>query len=431
MRRIASSIVAVVVLCSTVVAQDPGFSQSWRDASPCVGIRGFPFTRAPACSPAVLAAFRTGAPAEIARVAREGGWFSCGYAELPLLASAIDGPNLPLVAALLDAGADPNVRWGCGGEFCPLQLALDRFYFKGDYRQSKVVALLLAKGANPNARGCLVPLEGGLASGNLDQLPGCDLPKGVLSLTVATFYDEIPNMRLLLDAGADPNLTDSKGRSALCTAHSEAALALLVAKMFPGQAAPKQAALARMEECGGPTDGPWMETELTRALMRWPFPFTPPVVPPGHPDYHPYTNDPASDSRIDVPLRLGADPNRRLTKRADWTPLAIALASDRDPALLAATLLKFGADPNARWCNAMHWFGNSRLSPVTERPAGCSASTGTTPLILAASRCDAQEVTTLLEHGANATLRDWTGRTARDYAKSCKGNVLAAFPHGR
>jgi ankyrin repeat protein len=154
-------------------------------------------------------------------------------------------------------------------------------------------------------------------------------------------------------------------------------------------------------------------------------------VPPGQPDYHPYTNDHASDSRIDVLLRLGADPNRRLTKQADWTPLAIALASDRDPALLAATLLKFGADPNARWRNAMHWFGYGRLSPVTERPAGCSASTGTTPLILAASRCDAQEVTTLLEHGADATLRDWTGRTARDYAKSCNGNVLAAFRHGR
>jgi ankyrin repeat protein len=107
------------------------------------------------------------------------------------------------------------------------------------------------------------------------------------------------------------------------------------------------------------------------------------------------------------------------------------LAGEREPWAVAAALLNRGADPNARWCSSMEWDQYGRLLAATERPAACTLPTGTTPLILAATRCDASEVTTLVDHGADATLRDWTGRTARDYAKSCRGNVLAVFQRGR
>ena len=43
-------------------------------------------------------------------------------------------------------------------------------------------------------------------------------------------------------------------------------------------------------------------------------------------------------------------------------------------------------------------------------------TSGTTPLMLAASVGEAEVVDRLLKHRADVTLRDWKGRTAIDYA---------------
>jgi ankyrin repeat protein len=331
----------------------------------------------------------------------------------------------------LQVGANPNARWLKGDEY-PIQAALSQPYFPDETR---ILALLLAYGADPNARGCPYESPGPTVLPNGKTVPGCTAPKGITALTLATTRDDVPAIELLLRAGANPAAEDATGGIAVDHARSEAALALLLRATFPREISPERAALRRREENRLETpweNGPWDETPLTQQIAR---PYPAPRIPPQPGDesepLRSEWNTETANGGAQVPLRLGADPNRRLTKDADWTPLTLALAMSRFYPLLPASLLDYGADPNARWCTSTDTNQYGFIQPSALREPSCTLPSGTTPLIYAAMRCDVRQVKALLAHGADTTLRDWTGRTARDYAVLRRDKVILQALHAR
>jgi ankyrin repeat protein len=104
----------------------------------------------------------------------------------PLLAASSGSmPNLEVVRALLDAGADPNT-----GEIAlPLQLAASR-------NNLELTRLLIARGADVNRR----------------------TAGGRTALMSAIGWDNAELVEMLLDAGADPDLADNRGMTALSEA---------------------------------------------------------------------------------------------------------------------------------------------------------------------------------------------------------------------
>jgi ankyrin repeat protein len=106
------------------------------------------------------------------------------------LMGAINNQRIAIAKILIDAGADVNARIPQMGD-TPLTLPL---YYKSD--SSEVVSLLLAKGANPNTSNSL----------------------GRSALMLATFGQAISVVKELLKAGAKVNAQDRNGNTALMAA---------------------------------------------------------------------------------------------------------------------------------------------------------------------------------------------------------------------
>lgn len=101
---------------------------------------GFLIGPRPACSEAVPAAVREFDGRVIGLAAREGDEFTCGLThegaigatarepvdEVTPLGRAISNLDVPLLRALLEAGADPNARWTRSGDAHPLHAAITR-----------------------------------------------------------------------------------------------------------------------------------------------------------------------------------------------------------------------------------------------------------------------------------------------------------------
>ena len=164
--------------------------------------------------------------------------FGNGYphvSEDPLpLDTAIFRQEPARVRALLEQGADPNVRWSSHGDRFPLEEAieLDRSYgvLSPAYR-GEIVRLLLDHGADPNARWC--PFESRTEAFEASGIHGCTSDGGITPLMAASARDEADTVYLLLDAGADPTLEDVNGATAMDCAHSDVVFSLLQARMFP------------------------------------------------------------------------------------------------------------------------------------------------------------------------------------------------------
>jgi ankyrin repeat protein len=106
------------------------------------------------------------------------------------LMGAINNKRIANAQILIDAGADVNARLPKSGD-TPLTLPL---YYKQD--SSEVVTLLLAKGANPNTTNSV----------------------GRSALMLATFGQPSSVLKALLQAGANVNAQDRNGNTALMAA---------------------------------------------------------------------------------------------------------------------------------------------------------------------------------------------------------------------
>jgi ankyrin repeat protein len=133
---------------------------------------------------------------------------------------AIMNAHYDLAAELLEVGADPNVADRTGTT--PLYTAVDMVTLgrvigrPEEPRVDKLDALgfikvLLAKGANPNAT-LTAP-----AIARYHGFPDRSLGAGATALMRAAKGYDVDSMRILLDAGADPKLTQADGSSVLST----------------------------------------------------------------------------------------------------------------------------------------------------------------------------------------------------------------------
>lgn len=190
--------------------------------------RGYTIEPRPPCSSAVAAAIQyrqVDLDAVVAAAAR-GEKVNCGSSDSPLaldVAVLLDRPDV--VRALLEAGADPNARWTSRGDRFPLQDAIEPGFSLSHVHRREIIGMLLRSDADPNARWC--PFESRMGVPPL--MPACESKGGVTPLIAAAFYDQADTTYLLLDAGADPALTDGQGFSALDYAKGRAVFELLLA----------------------------------------------------------------------------------------------------------------------------------------------------------------------------------------------------------
>ena len=327
--------IAATVMLGCMVAGCDGPSEHFPEPAPLRSQLGpdpgFPIKPRPGCSAVVLAALRDPEPEAIARVASQGGDFTCGPAFDPTpLDEAVMNDAPTLVRALLEARADPNARWSSHGDRFPLQDAIEaRAYGWPHTHRAEIVRLLLRHGADPNSRWC--PFE---SRGTDAGLPPCNSKWGVTPLIMAAALDQADVTYLLLDARADPTLEDSAGRSALDYARSEAVFELLL----PPPSA-FDLGLSRLDSAraGG-----------------------------GQPRFHGRGAVASRDSTVvEMLLTKGADPNARwcvtvqIVRSRDARPLMPGCERERGmtPLMLAASLgaedtvrvlVQHGADPTLR-----------------------------------------------------------------------------------
>lgn len=116
-----------------------------------------------------------------------------------LFMQALQNENYELMETLLQQGADINCKACNRAEKTPLMLAAEKSAMTHDKEPSKLVTFLIDKGANPN----LQDKEGMTA---LD----LSLKKGL-----NPYWSQTKDALYLLDHGANPNIKDKQGNNAL------------------------------------------------------------------------------------------------------------------------------------------------------------------------------------------------------------------------
>jgi ankyrin repeat protein len=345
--------------------------------------------------------------------------------ETVLMTAARTGSE-DVVKALLQHGADPNIAERTQGETALMWAVAEN--------HPRAARALIEGGARVNARSApssLPPLNFGTSG-----IVPMALPKGQFTpLMYAARQGAIDSARVLLDAGADLNLTDPEGTTALelaiINSHYELAAFLLDRGADPEIAdASGMGALYAAVDMHSLT---WMQ---------------------GRPA--PKTTDRLSS--LDVITRIldwGADPNRALT-----SPLLLRHHAMGDPVLAAGAtplmrsaktgdvivmrlLLDYGADPAAVQKNGttmlmvaagLGWRDGGGALPVFDRGSEPDAidimtmclarggdvnavnEAGDTALHGAAVRGADSLITFLVAHGAKVDAKNQQGRTPLDIA---------------
>lgn len=154
-----------------------------------------------------------------------------GESEAPL-AVAIDSGEVPFALFLLEQGAAPNVSTRNGETVLHAAISIGgrRVGFDPDAvvkepgLKSSLISALLAHGADPNARAARVAPRSnagagiGAGSKDADNFGVARSRRGATPFWVAAENADVPVMRLLLEAGADPSLTPDDKTTALMVA---------------------------------------------------------------------------------------------------------------------------------------------------------------------------------------------------------------------
>jgi ankyrin repeat protein len=342
-----------------------------------------------------------------------------------ILMAAARAGDPDVLKRLIDAGADVNAAEGVAGETALMWAALEN--------HARAVTLLVSTGAKVNARSRqttfprlrfgdgIVARQTVLPRGNWTPLmyaarqnaidaagaladAGADLnltdPDGTTALVFAIINGHFDLARLLVEKGADPNLADSQGMTALYAAVDMSTLDETVGRPNPKPHASIDAA------------------QLVQALLA-------------------HGANPNLTLRGPVLERVHNDGDTNLGEGA--TPLMRA-AKDADVAVMRA-LLDAGADVNARTKTGKtplmyvaSRLGGFRGTPNrgTERDAlaamilcldrgaaiDAADESGQTALHLSVARAEDSVVRLLAERGANFQVKDKQGRTALDLAAS-------------
>ena len=330
------------------------------------------------------------------------------------------------IAALLEAGANPNAREKIYGSL--LKMALSR---ESNPATGPIVAALLKAGANPNARDKYgnTPLDRAVRNKNpaaglivaallkagADPKAGDKHGKGLLYGAVQNNSPAAwPIVAALLKAGADPKARDKYGNTPLNRAvwNSSPAAAPIVAALIKAGANPN----ARDK---------YGNTLLHRVAERGKNPAVVAALIEGGADpsagdkygktpLHRAVKNNKNPAVIAALIEGGADPNAR--DKDGRTLLHRVAGWGKDPAVVAA-LIKGGADPNAwdeRGSTPLHDAARNNKNPavITEIiKAGADISAwnerGQTPLDLAIAKKN-PDVAAALRTAAKC--RDWKAK---------------------
>jgi ankyrin repeat protein len=341
-------------------------------------------------------------------------WFPTNSVDPLPLDIALQNGDVSQVRRLLELGTNPNLRWGDSGDHFPLQESIESIARGSEVSTAvETVSLLLKHGADPNARWCMSDTRG-----PSEWRASCTADRGTTPLVFSAFAGYRDITELLLAAGADPSARDFTGRSPLDYASDEIVFELVSRALFPDLATRDRKALEWLKRAGGDAYEPSRSsTPLLRALLLaddGQFVFNFRVFTFG------IRGEDKVVSRVRILMRLGADPNERLTERA---PLSYALSNQW--LRVARVLLQNGADVNQRWCERFPapWIAPGyapkhlivRPGEPSDDPA-CNSKNGMTPLMWSAASGDRNAVALLLEFNADRSLIDWAGRSAVHYA---------------
>lgn len=340
----------------------------------------FPLTPRRACDPRLLAAVKTADVAVIRALAAARVPMSCGDLEQggPLDHAVMDD-RVEVVRALLEGGADPNMRWSTHGDRWPLNSAIVAAAHNGPRaHRAEIVSLLIRHGADVNGRWCEFE-----SRGNPGSALGCVANGAPTALISAAYRGQADTVTLLLDAGAGPRATDREGGIALDYAPDETLYGLLLMRTFRSEEEAIRDFVTRVPPpYGRGRDG---GTPLQRAIRQRLY------------------------GRARLLVAAGADPNQRTTTFGDVTPLADAISFSSGA--FVRMLLEHGADPNARSCFMVY-----REPGRPGSLEGCTVDRGITPLMQA--QFDPVGLGELLiSAGADPSARDWRGRSVDDYAR--------------
>lgn len=345
----------------------------------------FPLVARSACEPRLLAAVKRRDVATIRALAAEHVAMSCGDPlDPPPLDRAILEDQVDVVTALLESGADPNMRWSSHGDRAPLNSAIAaEGYYGPRLHRAELVSLLVKHGADVNGRWC--EFESRLASGSV---PGCVASGAPTALISATYRNQPDTVSLLLDAGANATAADAEGHIALDHAPNDMMFGLLLMRTFASEQEAVRDFTVRVPPPYGREQGG--DTALHTALRR------------------------SSYGVVRLLLGAGADPNVRTTNAYGGdTPLALALMQQSQP--FVRLLLEHGADPNARVC-FLTFVQQGKPGSLD----GCTVERGLTPLMLASRFAPISLSDLLVSKGADASARDWRGRSADDHAVAAR-----------
>lgn len=371
----------------------------------------FPMAPRPPCDARLLAAIQGDDTAAIRQLVDATVTPNCSDEGGPTaLSLAILADRVAVVRALLESGADPDLRWQRGDRL-PLQDVIEGGALFGmrNRHRAEMLGLLIRRGVDVNARWC--PFESRLPLYREDGgartlvMPGCTAVGGVTALWMAARLGQGDAVAQLLTAGAEPGWLDGQSAApliALDVAPTEDIFGMLMVRQFGSESA----AVADYRR------------RDPRVAAR---------AVPGQPRLlEAISNRYYGLARL--MLAAGANPDEAATDTGGgMTPLQLAVALRWEGGV--ELLLDAGAALEGRSCPSSLWF---RAWDATVDMTGCTPARGLTPLMVAAATRTPIGVFgrdrsfTLLD----STAVDWQGRSARRHAELAGVPARTLFNYG-